>query len=71
MRQALLTIGSIYGLLVLLHSSDMNPLWLWDWYFATVGGWLNAHPLVWLINVIIAIGIIGLTKVFGDRDCAQ
>lgn len=48
---------SLYAIFVLVFSfflTDLNPIWYWDWYAKTIGGWLQQNPRFFGANLIFA-----------------
>ena len=51
MKKAVLWSLLGYCLVVLVHSTDLNPIWLWPWYCQTIGSLILSMPF-WLIVMI-------------------
>ncbi|OGF75979.1 hypothetical protein A3G54_01605 [Candidatus Giovannonibacteria bacterium RIFCSPLOWO2_12_FULL_44_15] len=58
------TLLELYAVVVFLHMTDLNPIWLWGWYREVA----NTHPGFFLLNFLLALCI---SAFFQRRDRTQ
>ena len=67
MKDLVFVVLSCLVILIFIGFTDLNPIWYWDWYRETIGGFLIEYPRVVLAMVLLA-PIVGESLLLWDAN---